>query len=53
LHAYKNQTNLPCDVCQGLKYGAFEQDFIEFGWIFAVRILGLEGGGGGGESERE
>jgi len=26
-----------------LKCGAFEQDFTGFGWIFAVRILGLEG----------
>jgi len=43
LHAYRNRTNLPCDVCQGLKCGAFEQDFTDFGWIFAVRILGLEG----------
>jgi len=43
LHAYRNRTNLPCDVCQGLKCGAFEQDFTDFGWIFVVRILGLEG----------
>jgi len=43
LHAYKNRTNLPCDICQGLKCGPFEQDFTDFGWIFAVWILGLEG----------
>jgi len=44
LHAYRNRTNLPCVVCQGLKSGPFEQDFTDFGWNFAVRILGLEGG---------
>ena len=43
LHAYRNRTNLPCDVCQGLKCSAFEQYFTDFVWIFAVRILRLEG----------
>jgi len=48
LHAYRNRTNLPCVVCQGLKCGPFEQDFTDFGWNFAIRILELEG-----ERERE
>jgi len=39
----ENRTNLPCDVYQGLKCGPFEQDYTNFGWIFAVQILGLEG----------
>jgi len=28
---------------KGLKCGPFEQDFTDFGWIFSVRNLGLEG----------